>query len=131
MVQGERLGFVVRSEFLVAPTIDVSDLYEARTVGYWYQILDREGRELLAYHWHPEGVSPVVTPHVHMSHARWTIAPEGSARGPALADLHLPTVAVALADVVRRLITDLGARPRRPDWDDVLRANRHVPQVEG
>lgn len=128
---GQRLGHVVRCDFLVTPLLNSGDQYDAHLAAYWYQLLNRDGQELLAYHWHPTGVSPVTIPHVHVSNAEWTITPEGRAsRVPSLSNLHLTSGHVALSDVVRLLITELGVLPRRSDWDEVLRANRDVPPLE-
>ena len=103
--------------------------YEARTVGYRYHVLDTHGREFLAYHWHPIGRSPVTTPHAHVSGSYGPI--EIVLGVPvSLSDAHLPTGPVALADVVRLLIAELGVAPRRPDWDAVLRRNRDLPAAD-
>jgi hypothetical protein len=37
-----------------------------------------------------------------------------------LADLHIPTGHVELADIVRFLIAEVGARPRKRDWESIL-----------
>lgn len=86
-----------------------------RAVGYRYRVLDLEGRELVAYHWHPEGVSPVTYPHLHLS-SRLAPIPVGRGGEPvALGEVHLPTGFVAFADVVRLLIVAFGVQPRRTD----------------
>jgi hypothetical protein len=105
--------------------------YEVRSSAYRYHVLDAHGRELLAYHWHPEGVSPVVSPHVHVSNAAWLLPgpPDPSAAPPTLAGIHLPTGPVALADVVRLLIAEFAVVPRRADWETVLRQHRDVPSI--
>jgi hypothetical protein len=52
-------------------SIDVAEEYEVRQdadgwrvaiLGYGY-----EGRELLSYHWHPSGHSPITWPHMHVA----------------------------------------------------------------
>lgn len=88
--------------------------WSVRTTGYVYQ-LRAEERELVAYHWHPWGLSARTFPHVHI----------GPAAQLGFADLgraHLPTGHVALADVLRLVIRDLGVEPRRDDWREVLDA---------
>jgi hypothetical protein len=42
----------------------------------------------------------------------------------ALARAHVPSGAVLLEDVLRLAIEDLGVRPARADWSDVLDATR-------
>lgn len=107
--------------------------YTARETLYRYQLLDGNGREILAgeYHWHPTGVSPVTSPHLHLS---GRLAPLDAGRGQApvsLGGMHLPTGPVALADVVRLLVTEFGVEPRRADWDAVLHSNRDPFDLAG
>jgi hypothetical protein len=100
--------------------------YIARQVDYQHYLLDADQREILAYHWHPTGVSPVTWPHLHLS---GRLAPLDAGRGQALitiGGMHLPTGHVTLADVVRLLITEFDIRPRRADWAGVLETN-HDP----
>ena len=85
--------------------------WSAALVGYWYEISHADERELLAYHWHPRGVSPIVWPHLHTSAP---IAPIDLTRA------HLPTGPVLLPAVLRCALGDLGVRPLRPDWPAVL-----------
>lgn len=100
------------------------DGYTAREVDYRYHLLDSDGREILAYHSHPSGVSPITWPHLHLS---GRLAPFDAGRGEAPVSLggrHLPTGPVTLADVVRMLIAEFEVRPRRADWAAVIEANR-------
>lgn len=85
------------------------------TTGYAYAFKDTAGQELLAYHWHPEGASLVTFPHLHLG----PVARVGS---PPLSRAHLPTRHVAIEDVLRLGIVDLGVEPRRADWETVLAA---------
>lgn len=88
------------------------------TVGYYDELLDAEGRGLLAYHWRPEGPSQVVTPHLHV----------GGRTSPLdLSKAHLPTGQVSLVAVVRMAITELGVEPLRPDWLVVLDRAESAP----
>lgn len=96
-----------------------------RTVGYAYTLHDRALRELLAYHWHPSGPSPVVWPHVHLG-----LGLVRSELARPFVGAHLPTGSVTLTAVLRAAITDLGVEPLRDDWrerlaeaDVVLRAS--------
>lgn len=75
------------------------------------------GRELLAFHWHPQGASVVKTPHLHVATDlqigdRW------------LASAHLPTGQIALVDVLWLALEDFGVRPLRDDWRAVLERSR-------
>ncbi len=91
--------------------------WAVRIAGYHYELQDRDGRELVAYHWHPHGAGPVTWPHVHL--------------GPAVGDLwrpathaHFPTGQVTIEDIVRLAIREFGATPRRADWEAVLQRTR-------
>jgi hypothetical protein len=64
-----------------------------------------------AYHWHPVGASHVTSPHLHLG---------GQIGDIDLSKLHFPTGAVALPDVLRFAIADLGVEPLRADWRDLL-----------
>lgn len=90
---------------------DVS--YQVEIAGYNYVIYDSERREVLIYHWHPGGNSPVEMPHLHLKQG-------AQVRRPELQDAHFPTGYIPLVDFIRLLITDLDVQPRRPDWDSIL-----------
>lgn len=87
--------------------------YKVSTVGYLYALDDADGREVLAYHWHPKGRSHEARPHLHLG--------AGAAVGHAgVAAAHLPTERIALESLLRCALTDLGVEPLRPDWRRVL-----------
>lgn len=87
----------------------------ARTTGYDYRLLDRDGHPVLAFHWHPTGRSPVIDPHLHIE----TPTPHFD-----LSKVHIPTGVISFADVVWCAITQLGVEPLRPDWSMVLQHAR-------
>ncbi len=87
--------------------------WRADTTGYYYSILDGEGREVIAYHWHPGRRSPINFPHLHL----------GSGSGVSRNELqkaHIPTGRVELEDVLAMAIREFGVRPRRDDWAEIL-----------
>jgi hypothetical protein len=94
--------------------------FEVLRTGYWYDILDLAGREIIASHWHPSGISPVTTPHLHLTSrlGRLDLPGGGSV---ALGEMHIPTGYLDLSDLVGLLITEFDVEPRRPDWESVLR----------
>jgi len=111
-------------EYEVVSVSDESTVYRVVPVYYAYELLDREERELVAYHWHPAGISPVTDPHLHLS---GRLAPLDLGPGDApipFGEMHLPTGPVTLADVVRLAITEFAVTPRRSDWETVLRQHR-------
>jgi hypothetical protein len=89
-------------------------LWEARTVGWIYDVADSRDELIAAFHWHPEHSSRVARPHVHVHGDHDTVD---------LHKLHLPTGRVSIESVIRFAIEDLGVAPRRSDWESVL--DRH------
>jgi hypothetical protein len=101
--------------------LSIGEHYEAREeadgwrveiVGYNYAI-EHEGGDLVSYHWHPEGESPITWPHMHVGTdiqvgERW------------FGKVHLPTGVVGLERVVALAITELGAKPLRDDWERLI-----------
>lgn len=98
-------------------------------MSYEQRILDRDDREVLAFHWHPTGLSNVTDPHLHLS-SRLGQIEMGRNQAPLdLAEMHIPTGFVTLEDVVRLLITEFGITPLRSDWDALLTENRSATQA--
>jgi hypothetical protein len=97
-----------------------SRTFEAIVGGYETSILDRDGNEIVAYHWHPLGQSNVKHPHVHLSNQIRPIELGRNQTPLPLADMHLATGVVPLAHVVRMLIEEFGVAPLRDDWDAAL-----------
>jgi hypothetical protein len=89
--------------------------WHARTTGYAYQLDDADGREILAYHWHPAGRSPVARPHLHIG------AGAGSLRNE-LQKAHIGTGFVTPVTLVLLLLESFAVRPRRADWAAVVDA---------
>ena len=81
--------------------------------GYEYTLIDAGGREILTYHWHPRGESPIAFHHLHLEHGAGMVREE-------LQTAHLPTGYVSVADILRLLIVDFRVEPRRGDWEDVI-----------
>jgi hypothetical protein len=88
--------------------------WEAETAAYEYRLSDEDDREILAYHWHPDGQSHVTTPHLHLG-------PGAEVGRAALLTAHLPTGPVSIHEVLRLAIESLGTEPSRRDWDAVFR----------
>ena len=83
--------------------------------GYEYKLLDTDGKEILIYHWHPRGQGAIAFHHLHIGHGAEVSREE-------LQTAHLPTGYVSVADILRLLITDFRASPRRDDWESILGA---------
>ena len=114
------VAFDLRIDYVVFVPSAAPRPFDVDVIGYSYRMLERSGRELLAFHWHPVGLSRVVTPHLHLSSRLRPIPIEPVGLTISLADHHIPTGIVTLADVVRYLIVEIGIEPRRSDWREVL-----------
>ena len=110
--------------------------WSVSTVGYFYEVLERDGNELFAYHWHPgeAGTSWAKFPHLHIS-GRGEPLPLGTGLTPvALGALHFPTDRVAFEAVIRILLKEFEVPPRRPEvsrpgrlgWAELLDRNEAV-----
>jgi hypothetical protein len=119
-----RVFLTMKHDYLIREAGAGRSNYHLQTVSYIYALLDRDGNEVLAYHWHPVGSSHVVHPHLHLSDHVNPI-PMGRAQDPLpLADVHIASGFVELADIVPMLIEELDVQPLREDWRDILVANR-------
>jgi hypothetical protein len=114
--------FFLSHLFVVVPTEDKDrGPWKVSTLGYIYAVLDRQGHEIVAFHWNPADAGPPY-PHVHIS---GMVEPlnigEKFDRVP-LGDLHIPTDRLALEAVIRFLITEFGVPPRKTErpWSTVL-----------
>ncbi len=108
-----RLWFLLRQYYRIVELDALGSLWTVRVVGYRYAILDSDGREVLEYHWHPGGNSPIENPHLHIEYGAMVGRPEISAA-------HLPTGHVFVGDILHMLIRDFAVTPRRRDWQSVL-----------
>ena len=90
--------------------------WKVSIVSYYYSLEDAgedSGKREILYHWHPQGLSAVTFPHVH-------IRTGGQLGDTNIGGVHFPTGLIALEDVLRLAIREFGVDPRRADWMDVL-----------
>jgi hypothetical protein len=88
--------------------------WKVSTIAYNYTLLiAKSGQEVLAYHWHPTGHSNVTYPRLHLYQGAGALQHN-------LLKAHLPTARIAIEDVVRCVITQLGVIPLRNDWEAIL-----------
>jgi hypothetical protein len=109
----ERTHLRVRLRVRVAQAEPPRGLWDARTAAYEYRLSDQDDREILAYHWHPDGQSHIQTPHLHLG-------PAAEVGRASLLAAHLPTSSVSLHHVLRLAVESFGVAPVRRDWDRVL-----------
>jgi hypothetical protein len=102
-------------EYAVNEILDRRGWWQGTTVGWIYDVLDHQGRLILAFHWHPHESGRVTWPHLHAY---------GTNESVELHKLHPPTGTVTAGSVVRFLIEDLDVLPRRANWQAVL--DRHA-----
>jgi hypothetical protein len=93
--------------------------WQARTTSYSYGLADVDGREIVVYHWHPEGRSHVTTPHLHLG------AGAGALRAE-LTKAHLATGLVSPTVILALAIESFGVRPRRADWAAMMERTREA-----
>lgn len=115
-----RLMFLARQHYRVIETPDTQHgPWRVNIVGYMYTLQDRDGREIVSYHWHPDQRSPVTYPHLHIGIA--AVGEGASVSRRAVPGIHFPTRFIPLQDIIRLAITQFNVRPLRNDWEQVLR----------
>jgi hypothetical protein len=113
----ERIHLRVRLRVRVSQVEPPRGLWEAETAAYEYRLSDLDDREILAYHWHPDGQADVQTPHLHLG-------PAAEAGRASLLAAHLPTGPVSLREVLLLAVESFGGEPIRRDWPSILRPAR-------
>jgi hypothetical protein len=92
--------------------------FRVTTPYYSYAIETQDAQEIVGYHWHPDGISPVKFPHLHLG--------PGALIG--LEDLnrraHLPTGRIAFEDIVEFLVATFGVEPDRTLWQELVEKTR-------
>ncbi|MCC6179346.1 MAG: hypothetical protein IT305_28905 [Chloroflexi bacterium] len=87
--------------------------YDVSIAGYEYALDDHEGHEVIAYHWHPEGLGPIKMPHLHLGH--------GARIGRSdLIGAHMPTGRVSFEEFIWLILDQFHVRHARDDWQAVL-----------
>lgn len=92
--------------------------WQANVVGYMYTLQDRDGREIVSYHWHPGQQSPVTYPHLHIGVA--AVGEGATVTRRDLPAIHFPTRLITPQDIIRLDISQFDVRPLRDDWEQVL-----------
>lgn len=107
----ETFHLTVELHFRIVEDAGPRGPYRLTTIKYSYSLLDADEKEILAYHWHPDG--DVAFPHLHIGCGARAARIE-------LHKAHIPTGRIALEDLLRMAINEFGIEPRRDDWRDVL-----------
>jgi hypothetical protein len=109
-LHSDRIGdvqLVLGHQFKVVK--DGPNKWHISTVAYRYHLLDPNGREMLAWHWHPG--TGTDHPHMHVS------------SGLIGRHVHIPTGRVSIEAVLWLLLGDLQVKPTRDhksDWTEIL-----------
>lgn len=125
-----RLAFSVNHHYRIVRS-GSSGPWRVQTAAYFYEFEDPDGREVLAFHWHPETVPEVPQPHLHINRG---VVPAGMITGgtllagrnplrPDIAAAHIPTSRIALEQVVEMAILQFGVPPLRNDWQHLLQTS--------
>lgn len=107
-----RLKLRFAHQYRVVETPGERGPWKVRTAGYYYSLDDADDHEIIAYHWHPEGESPVTFPHLHI----------GAGAGCQRSEMqwaHCPTGRIAVEEFLRFAIEcfQVEAEPR---WETVF-----------
>ena len=71
------------------------------------------GREIFAYHWHPNERTAITFPHFHFYRGAGAMRDD-------VRKAHFPTGRIAFEDVLRLVVTQFGVIPLRNDWETIL-----------
>lgn len=95
--------------------------YRVATSAYSYTIKEQDGVEIIAYHWHPKGISKEF-PHLHLKSGAKVQRPELTrTKGESS---HIPTGRVALEEFIRLLIECFSVPPRKENWENELQETK-------
>lgn len=108
-----RVSLAVKMRYRIVQAEGERGPWQVSVAAYQYAFTDDAGREIVAYHWHPDGMSNVTAPHLHLE--------AGAHVGRLdLAASHLPTGRVSLESIVRLAIEGFSVSPLRREWQSVL-----------
>lgn len=108
---GGRFYLSVLMNYTIVEATGPRGPYKVKTTAYFYSLEEDGGKEILTYQWHPKGVCKF--PHIHLG--------SSSKLGlKTLNKLHLPTGRIALEQVLRLAVEELGVKPVKTDWSIIL-----------
>jgi hypothetical protein len=117
--RGEGLRISLLQTYRIVETDDPErGPLKVSTRAYTYTLEDADEREIVAFHWHPAGRSPVTRPHLHLG--------PGCGVEAAVSKVHFPTGRISVGDFLWTLIDGFDVPARRDDWQNVLDASRDV-----
>jgi hypothetical protein len=84
------------------------------TLYYKYAIETQQAEEIIGYHWHPDGASPIKYAHLHLGPGAQIGRAELNGKA------HFPTGRVPFEDLVQLSIDVFGVNPDRTTWQSVV-----------
>lgn len=93
-------------------------MLKVTTTYYSYALETQNAEEIIGYHWHPNSISRINYPHLHLGKGAQVGRKELEE-----ARAHLPTGRIGIEEVVHLLIETFGVDSRRRDWRDLLIGN--------
>ena len=108
-----RLKLRMVHHYRVVEDTGARGLWKVRTAAYYYSLDDFNEREVISYHWHPEGQSPIRFPHLHLG-------PGSGCQREELGTAHCPAGRISIEDFLRFAIVDFRVEPLRDDWSHVF-----------
>lgn len=94
--------------------------FRVTTRYYSYAVETQDAQEIVGYHWHPDGDSPVKFSHLHLGPGALIGREEISRKA------HFPTGRVAFEDMVELLIDTFGVQPDRTLWQEIVEKTRSL-----
>lgn len=85
--------------------------YKVKSTAYFYSLEEDGGKEILTYQWHP--TKTCMFPHIHLGSS-------SKLGSKTLNKLHIPTGRIALEQVLRLAVEELGVKPIKTGWSDIL-----------
>jgi hypothetical protein len=117
-----RFSLVLIQHYRVIEGEDARGPWKVSTVAYYYTLKSAyTEHEIIGYHWHPQGRSPITYPHLHLHHGAGEVEYN-------LGKAHLPTGRIAIEDILRLAITHFNVEPLRDDWEDILASSQSAFQ---
>ena len=104
-----RLSIALNQTYDIVPAEGERGQFKVSTRSYIYALYNKNG-EVVSFHYHPDQTPEVDFCHMHFR------------RTPEFKRVHFPTGRVAIEEVVAMVIRDFGVKPRRADYQQVLRS---------
>jgi hypothetical protein len=112
------LYFSLVQRFYLIRSEELGNDWKVSTRYYQYTVETEDAEEIIGYHWHPQSVSPINYPHMHLgAGARIGRKELDSAKA------HLPTGRVAIEDVIHLLIEVFDVEPLKKNWKQLVHSN--------